>query len=57
MKEVIIAVSWLVMGIINYKVFEENGIFAFVICLLFAPLFFPITLITIALKMLYDIFE
>ena len=57
MKEVIIAVLWLVMGIINYKVFEEDDIFEFVFCLLFAPLFFPITLITIALKMLYDLFE
>ena len=56
MKEVIIAVLWLVMGIINYKVFEEDDILAFAICLLFAPLFFPITLITIAFKILYDIF-
>lgn len=56
MKEVIIAVLWLVMGIINYKVFEEDDILAFAICLLFAPLFFPITLITIALKILYGIF-
>lgn len=40
MKEVIIAVLWLVMGIINYKVFEEDDILAFAICLLFAPLFF-----------------
>lgn len=56
MKEVIIAVLWLVMGIINYKVFEEDDILAFAICLLFAPLFFSITLITIALKILYDIF-
>lgn len=28
MKEVIIAVLWLVMGIINYKVFEEDDILA-----------------------------
>lgn len=56
MKEVIIAVLWLVMGIINYKVFEEDDILAFAICLLFAPLFFQITLITKALKILYDIF-
>lgn len=56
MKEVIIAVLWLVMGIINYKVFEEDDILAFAICLLFAPLFFPITLIIIALKILYDLF-
>ena len=56
MKEVIIAVLWLVMGIINYKVFEEDDILAFAICLLFAPLFFSIILITIALKILYDIF-
>lgn len=55
MKEVIIAVLWLVMGIINYKVFEEDDILALAICLLFAPLFFPITLIKIALKILYDI--
>lgn len=55
MKEVIVAVLWLVMGIINYKVFEEDDILALAICLLFAPLFFPITLITIALKILYDI--
>lgn len=55
MKEVIIAVLWLVMGIKNYKVFEEDDILAFAICLLFAPLFFPITLIIIALKILYDI--
>ena len=44
------------MNITNYKVFEEDDILAFAICLLFAPLFFPITLITIALKILYDIF-
>lgn len=56
MKEVIIAVLWLVMGIINYKVFEEDDILAFAICLLFAPLFFQITLIIIALKILYDLF-
>ena len=56
MKEVIIAVLWLVMDIINYKVFEEDDILAFAICLLFAPLFFQITLITKALKILYDIF-
>ncbi len=56
MKEVIIAVLWLVMGIINYKVFEEDDILAFAICLLFAPLFIPITLIIIALKILYDLF-
>ena len=56
MKEVIIAVLWLVMGIINYKVYEEDDILAFVICLPSAPLFFSINLITIALKILYDIF-
>lgn len=56
MKEVIIAVLWLVIGIINYKVFEEDDILALAICLLFAPLFFPITLIIIALKILYDLF-
>lgn len=56
MKEVIIAVLWLVIGIINYKVFEEDVILALAICLLFAPLFFPITLIKIALKILYDLF-
>ena len=56
MKEVIIAVLWLVMGIINYKFFEEDDILALAICLLFAPLFFQITLITKALKILYDIF-
>lgn len=56
MKEVIIAVLWLVMGIINYKVFEEDDILALAIYLLFAPLFFPITLIIIALKILYDLF-
>lgn len=56
MKEVIIAVLWLVMGIINYKFFEEDDILEFAICLLFAPLFFPITLIIIALKILYDLF-
>ena len=55
MKEVIIAVLWLVMGIINYKVFEEDDILAFAICMLFAPLFFPITLKTIDLKIFYDI--
>lgn len=55
MKEVIIAVLWLVMGIINYKVFEEDDILALAICLLFAPLFFTINLITIALEILYDI--
>ena len=31
MKEVIIAVLWLVMGIINYKVFEEDDILALAI--------------------------
>lgn len=56
MKEAIIAVLWLVMGIINYKVFEEDDILALAICLLFALLFFPITLIIIALKILYDLF-
>ena len=56
MKEAIIAVLWLVMGIINYNVFEEDDILALAICLLFAPLLFPITLLTIALKILYDIF-
>ena len=42
-------------GYHKYKVFEEDDILAFAICLLFAPLFFTINLITIALEILYDI--